>query len=426
MKTDYLIFTAAAIILIFTAAACDDSTDDLTPIKSANLTVTAPAHGCFPDTGANGDGNFSVVSVSWTPDDYTFMVYEAYTVHVTLTASEGYFFADNFSAVINEQDAKVTGGDSTVTLSYQFAEIPDSENEDTDGSPEKPFKVYDVGTLRRVGTEPTGGWSLVADYEQIADIVLPPAAAGKSNWTAIGSYSDSAANSFRGTYDGGRHIIFNLTINTNTDYQGMFGYIGNAATVKNVGVVNGSVRGRNNTGGLVGLNNGGIVQNCFFSGSVTGSNDTGGIAGGNLGTIQNCYSDSSVGAGINSTVGGIVGYNYNSGTVRNCAALNPGVTISYGSGTGIGRVAGENSGTLANNYARSDMVLKYNINTGDEKSPANSAVGVDGASIGRTQYNSESWWKNAGNWKTDGGAFAWDFVNIWEWDSAAGLPVLKK
>ena len=424
MKTGYLVFTVSVIILIFTAAACDDSTDDLTPITNASLKVTAPAPGCFPDTGASGSGNFTLVSVSWTPDDHTFMVYEAYTVYVTLAANKGYFFADNLSAFINEQNAEAANKGSTVTLSYQFAEIPDYENEDTDGSPEKPFKVYDVGTLRRVGTEPTGGWSLIADYEQAADIILPPVGAGKSNWTAIGSYSDSAANSFRGTYDGGGHIISNLTINTNTDYQGIFGYIGNAATVKNVGVVNGSVRGRNNTGGLVGLNNGGIVQNCFFSGSITGSNDTGGIAGGNLGTIQNCYSDSRVSAGINNTAGGIAGYN--KGTVRNCVALNPDVTVSYGSD--IGRVVSVNDGTLANNYARSDMILKNNWDgsKGDDKFPVNNAGGVDGASIGAEQYNSESWWKNAGNWKTDGGAFAWDFAEIWEWDSAAGLPVLKK
>ena len=180
MKTDNLIFTVAAIILILTAAACDDSTD-LTPITGADLTVTDPVPGCFPDTDASGSGNFIVASVSWTPDDHTFMVYEAYTVHVTLAANEGYFFADNLSAAINGQNAEVTGGGSTVTLSYQFAEIPDSENEGMDGSPDKPFKVYDVGTLKRVGTEQTGGWSLVVDYEQIADIVLPPISAEESN-----------------------------------------------------------------------------------------------------------------------------------------------------------------------------------------------------------------------------------------------------
>ena len=419
MKTGCIIFTVAAIAIIFAAAACDDSTDDLTPITGVSFTVTAPAFGCFPDTDVSGAGNFTVVSVSWTPDDQIFMVYEAYTVYVALEANKGYYFADNLPAAINGQNAEVKNTGSTVTLSYQFAEIPDYENEGMDGTPGKPFKVYDVGTLRRIGTEQTS-WSLFVCYEQIVDIVLPPAAAGESNWKAIGSYSDSAANSFRGTYDGGGHTIFNLTINTDTDHQGMFGYIANGGIVKNIGVVNGSVTGRNNTGGIVGLNNGGTVQNCYFTGSVTGSSDTGGLAGGNFGTIRNCYSAGSVSAGISGTAGGIVGYN--SGTVQNCAALNPGVTVSYGSGTGVGRVAGENSnpGTLANNYARSDMILN------DDKNPINSAGGIDGASINAEQYNSEDWWRNADSWKTDGGAFAWDFDEIWKWDSAAGLPVLKK
>jgi len=462
MKTDYLLFTVAVIILIFTAAACDDSTDSLTPIKSVDITVIAPSPGRFPDdTTVDGAGHFSLVSASWTPGDHTFVVYKAYTVYVTLAANKGCFFADNLSAAINGQNAEVTGGGSTVTLSYQFAEIPDSENEGMNGTPEKPFKVYDVGTLRRVGTEPSGGWSLVADYEQIADIVLPPVSAGESNWTAIGSYSDSANNSFKGIYDGGGYSIFNLTINTNTGEQGMFSYItksGDGGIVQNVCIINGSIRG-SISGGIAGRNEFGTIQNCYFNGSVTGSSNTGGIVGDNLGTVQNCYSEGSVSGGYSGIaggvvgnngfstsnsgtvqncystarissffiVGGVVGENNSGGTVQNCVALNLGATTSSDINS-VGRVVGENNGTLANNYAHSNMVLEYNWDgrDGENKTPVSSAGGVDGASIGAEWYNSKSWWRNAGIWKTDGGAFAWDFAAVWKWDSAAGLPVLKK
>lgn len=36
----------------------------------------------------------------------------------------------------------------------------------------------------------------------------------------------------------------------------------------------------------------------------------------------------------------------------------------------------------------------------------------------------DTWWKNAANWKTDEGASAWDFTNIWEM-GADGYPKLR-
>jgi hypothetical protein len=425
MKIKFLCLPLAGIVLALTSS-CENQ---LSPaIKSeaisiVSVTITAPSANQPPDTEASGGGNFTVASVSWTPDDHTFMVYKVYTVSISLKAMDGYFFANNLSAAINGQTASVSGG-GAVTLSYTFAEIPDSANIGMDGTPGKPFKVYDVATLKRVGTEPTGGWSLIADYEQTADIVLPPVPAGESNWTAIGSYGNSDANSFRGIYDGGGHTISNLTINAAADNQGMFGYLVNNSTVKNIGIINGNVRGRDNIGGVTGLNNGGTIQNCYFSGSVTGGNDTGGIVGENNGTVQNCYSTGNVSGGAG-TAGGVAGSN--SRTVQNCAALNYSVITSHNS-SAVGRIVGEhNSGTLANNYAHSDMILKHNWanNEGIDKTPISNSGGVDGANISAAQYNSEDWWKNTSNWKTDG-AFAWDFDAVWEWDSAAGLPVLRK
>jgi hypothetical protein len=424
MKINRLIFYIAVIALIFSVTACDDPPDP-TPISAAAFDITVPAANRLPATAASSSGNFTVASVSWIPNDHTFMVYEAYTVFISLTANGGYFFTDDFSAVINDQTASVSGGGSTVTLSYAFDEIFDSENEGMNGSPEKPFKVYDVATLKRVGTESGNGWTLFADYEQIDDIILPPVNAEKSNWIAIGSFSNSAGNSFRGIYDGGGHTISNLTINANSGYQGMFGYLTTTGTVKNVGIIKSSIKG-NICGGVVGRNDIGTIQNCYFSGSVTGGGDVGGIVGQNNGTVQNCYSTGSVSGGYTGIVGGVVGSN--SVSVQNCAALNDSVITSHNS-SAVGRVVGEhNNGALANNYARGGMILKCNWygSTGDDKTPVNNPAGEDGESISEGQYKSEAWWKDTGNWKTDGGASAWDFVNIWEWDSAAGLPVLKK
>ena len=409
----------------------DGSDTDPVSITSVAVTVTTPAAGWLASTTASGTGSFTAGPVLWTPDDHTFLVGKAYTAAVTLTANTNHVFAEsqNLSASINGQSATViNNNNSTLTLSYAFAIIADP-NTGTDGATaDTAFKVYDVETLNRVGKgtgDWTGDWSLSAYYEQTADIILPPVGAGESNWTAIGNGS----NRFFGTYDGGGCTISNLTINVISGNQGMFSYIDTGGVVKNVGLVGGSVSVDNYVGGVVGLNSG-TVQNCYTTGNVSSrqSHSTGGVAGLNYGTVQNCYTTGNVSSGSGSTqyIGGVVGRNY--GTVQNCVALNPRVTYSYHT-TDLGRVIGL-PGTCANNYARSDLIPKEYYNwdgntTGTDKTVVSDLNGRDGQDITPAQYHSESWWSNAGNWKTDGGASAWDFVNVWEWNPVTNLPILR-
>ena len=84
-------------------------------------------------------------------------------------------------------------------------------------------------------------------------------------WTPIGTDYD---NSYTGTFDGGGHTITGLTVTTNDEYAGLFGYLGifnnGAATVKNV-VMDG------------------IQITCNHR-----SGYAGGVAGYSWGTIENC------------------------------------------------------------------------------------------------------------------------------------------
>ena len=50
-------------------------------------------------------------------------------------------------------------------------------------------------------------------------------------WTPIGTSFD---NSYKGTFDGGGHTITGLTVTTNDQFVGLFGYLNRAGTVKNV------------------------------------------------------------------------------------------------------------------------------------------------------------------------------------------------
>ena len=90
-------------------------------IHSAAITVTVPAAGAVPTTGAGGEVDFTVTNVSWTPDDNPFKPATVYRVTVTLTANESFIFADDFTADINGDNAAVANNPGpTVELSYQF------------------------------------------------------------------------------------------------------------------------------------------------------------------------------------------------------------------------------------------------------------------------------------------------------------------
>jgi len=133
---------------------------------------------------------------------------------------------------------------------------------------------------------------------------------GLEQWTAIGIPS----NSFQGTFDGNGHVVSGVYINSTNTYAGLFGDIGYAGTIKNLGVVASYIKGDVHVGGLVGFNNGGTVNNSFATGNVEGSGSyTGGLVGYNSvdGYITNSYA---VGR-VQGFGGGLVGYNSSNNSI---------------------------------------------------------------------------------------------------------------
>ncbi|MEM1484530.1 S-layer homology domain-containing protein [Oscillospiraceae bacterium PP1C4] len=151
-------------------------------------------------------------------------------------------------------------------------------------------------------------------------------------WTPIGNDT----NNFKGNFDGGNHVITDLTINrSGTSSQGLFGFV-SGAMVQNLGVVDASVSGKDYVGGVAGYINGGTVQSCYVTGNVTGSvsgtSNVGGVTGRIYGsTVQSCYNTGSV-IGTGQYVGGVAGDVTNGGRVQNCYGI--------GSVSGAGFVGG--------------------------------------------------------------------------------------
>ena len=142
------------------------------------------------------------------------------------------------------------------------------------------------------------------------------------DWTPIGTSFD---NSYTGTFDGGGHTITGLTVTTNDEYAGLFGYLGNfgnaAGTVKNV-VMDGIQITCNHrlgyAGGVAGFS-WGTIENCSVSGSISGTVSVGGVVGAQRDrSITGCSSSATVKGTLN--VGGVAGQTSFGATLTACYA----------------------------------------------------------------------------------------------------------
>ena len=144
-------------------------------------------------------------------------------------------------------------------------------------------------------------------------------------WTPIGN----GDTPYTGIFDGAEYTISGLYFNdTNADYAGLFGFLGEGGSVQNLGVENSYFCGGICVGGVVG-DNSGQVTNCDNTGAVSG-------------TATSCY------------VGGIVGYNYQDSTVTNCH--NTGDVTGEGTYCFVGGVVGDNYGDVTTCYNTGDVI----------------------------------------------------------------------
>ena len=209
------------------------------------------------------------------------------------------------------------------------------------------------------------------------------------DWTPIGTDYD---NSYKGTFDGGGHTITGLTVTTNDQFVGLFGYLNRAGMVKNVvmegiqitsnhmfgctgGVVgyswgtiencsvSGSVSGTDCVGGVVGSQKAGSIIGCSSSATVKGKHYVGGVAGEKWGTMTACYATGNVTLEIasqkNNFGGGVVGLN---GGSRVLACYATGNVTSTGSSTGnvhIGGLFGDSYTTVTACYWKNNQERGY-------------------------------------------------------------------
>lgn len=171
--------------------------------------------------------------------------------------------------------------------------------------------------------------------------------------------TEDTTRAFIGDFDGLGHSINGLTVNRTNEanYAGLFGMTANNK-ISNLALIGGMVQGKTYTGGLVGYNYKGIINNVYNTGDVTSSNSSadynsyayaGGLVGQNTdGAIEDAYATGNVFSSNSSSnsfsysyayAGGLVGQN-TGGTIGNVNAIgdvsssvfNPANSYSYAGG----------------------------------------------------------------------------------------------
>ena len=296
------------------------------------------------------------------------------TTFITCTFTNGKTFVYKMKNATDWQ----AGGEYTYTVSLAAAKDLGYTIE-SNGS----YTVYNADGLLNVAKLVNGGKTDInITLDKNIDLT------GKG-WTPIGTSFD---NSYKGTFDGGGHTITGLTVTTNDQFVGLFGYLNRAGTVKNVvmegiqitsnhmfgctgGVVgyswgtiencsvSGSVSGTDCVGGVVGSQKAGSIIGCCTSATVKGTHYVGGVAGEKWGTMTACYATGNVTLEIASQKnlygGGVVGLN---GGSRVLACYATGNVTSTGSSTGnvhIGGLFGDSYTTVTACYWKNNQERGY-------------------------------------------------------------------
>lgn len=296
------------------------------------------------------------------------------TTFITCTFTNGKVFVYKMKNATDWQ----AGGEYTYTVSLAAAKDLGYTIE-SDGS----YTVTSADGLMNVAELVNGGKTDInITLDKNIDLT------GKG-WTPIGTSFD---NSYKGTFDGGGHTITGLTVTTNDQFVGLFGYLNRAGMVKNVvmegiqitsnhmfgctgGVVgyswgtiencsvSGSVSGTDCVGGVVGSQKAGSIIGCSSSATVKGKHYVGGVAGEKWGTMTACYATGNVTLEIasqkNNFGGGVVGLN---GGSRVLACYATGNVTSTGSSTGnvhIGGLFGDSYTTVTACYWKNNQERGY-------------------------------------------------------------------
>ncbi len=286
--TYYLSHYADAVVTVYrkvtydTAFVVPDASG--TALEGVTVTLTGPDG---KTVAADANGRYSL----------------GYGRYTYIAAKDGYASVTGEFSLGSANEAAVKDGILTLTLNALSSLGANAWDGTSMTEPSKDeSEVYQIGTAAELAwfANAVNTGSTTASARLTADIEL----ASKS-WTPIGT----STKKYTGTFDGDGHIVKNLYINTTAGYQALFGYVGEKATIKNLGVTGIVVTTGQYAAGIVAyMQNNTIIDSCFSAATVTADKSGAGIANGqsSYSTVQNCYNIGAVTAtGSKGMAGGI-------------------------------------------------------------------------------------------------------------------------
>jgi hypothetical protein len=298
------------------SVSIEEDTEFTAAWERENLTIT-----CYSNT----DNDYSDEDVAYSVDSCS--TNELFTV--TVLEDDYYTFAgwdtDSTADTTVYYDVDSGFGDDALSITMETSEIT-------------LYAVWVEGTPIRTAEElDYMSASFSGDYYLTRDIDLSSYTDSGSDPVSLSPMGTSSDSSFISNFYGWGHTLSNLTIDYNSSYCGLFGYVDSIATISNL-KINGATFSNSAGNSYVGIIAGrveGTIENCTVDAGATtleGSNQVGGIAGmlSDNGIISNCTFTGSI-QGSGSYVGGIVGYSGNdSGTssTADCSITDCSVTLS--------------------------------------------------------------------------------------------------
>ena len=338
------------------------STIDSSLGAGTDVTLQTTASGTSGPGTANASGNGDILvesALSWSSAaTLTLDAYHSIGIDAPITISG----AGGVVLKTNDNSDGIADGDYTFSKGGALFFTGGSGSGATLEINSTPYTLlYDMAGVQNINASDAalhGNYALAISLDALTDGTTP------ASWIPIGTdgYGDIGdfPNGFSGVFEGLGHTISNLTVSNlrlnNIDHNyyyyndaGLFG--ASSGTIRDIGVVGGSVTGGGSVGGLAGYNSG-IIRNAYSTATVTaiasstvgtsGTND-GGLVGWNVGTIHNVYASGSV-TGNGLYIGGLVGSN--GGTIED--AYSTGAV--GGTGSNMGGLAGYSGGTITDSY----------------------------------------------------------------------------
>lgn len=293
------------------------------------------------------------------------------------------------------------------------------------GTSENPYIISDYSdlvTLSQLIAEETDAHYAGAYYRVSVKSITVDATGGQT-FIPIGSETKP----FTGNFDGNGVIISGLTVDSNDNYVGLFGYVGAGAVISEVGLYKADIATNYYYAGGIAGYNAGSISSCFVHGSISGLQRVGGIAGYNAGVIENCYSSGAIvpppGSVAIKYAGGLVGEIAEGGALRysyTFAEVEAEET-SVSAGAVAGRSAGEITRCYTVAVANADTELDP-IGTGSGNAYSYNGQNIANSAISALFGNivAANWVRVSGYTAGNGVSFAGPVLSVFYYEVAAG------